>query len=586
MKKAANTGFYIIIILTLLFASFLSVISMFQTVDMNTDNDWLENVEFNYNAPILSWIVILVVAGLFLFLYRFCKNRSTLLYEYREPILDKLPIALAFFVFVMGINWVYSAQVFPTHDSWYMINAAQTLSKGDYSFITLESEAYFHRFPLQLGYVFFNEIIIRFFRVFGEAETTIYLQCINVLMLAVAYMGLVNITKLTFQKNAVTLFTSLLLFICFQPVMFTTLLNGSTPGFMFAVLAIWFLLKFFKEYKLGYGVLSSVFVGLAVWLRHSNIIVLVSFCIIIILNLLKRNIFKKAPRIMFKSITVLLLAVIFGSVITSLTIWQYEKRANIEMSDGVPTTAYLLMGFNEAGIAPGWHNSSPFGAYGDNDRNKSAAAAQNMEAFRERLKELSEDPSYTMDFFFHKFTSQWNEPTYQSIWTNQVRGYNEDKTGIAAYVCDPDEGEQSTKKFLSLYNTFIFTMFSAGLIFMLKKRENKIVFALFPLIILGGFLYHILLEAKSQFSIFYFVMMLPVAGYGLFNVVKLLEKWTIEEDKYYLMVIPKYYLQIPVEKKYEIQIFKKDFLKTVRDDYKASSAPDIDNEKDEQNENS
>jgi len=81
-------------------------------------------------------------------------------------------------------------------------------------------------------------------------------------------------------------------------------------------------------------------------------------------------------------------------------------------------------------------------------------------------------------------------------------------------------------------------------------------------------------------------MMLPVAGYGLFNVVKLLEKWTIEEDKYYLMVIPKYYLQIPVEKKYEIQIFKKDFLKTVRDDYKASSAPDIDNEKDEQNENS
>ena len=35
-----------------------------------------------------------------------------------------------------------------------------------------------------------------------------------------------------------------------------------------------------------------------------------------------------------------------------------------------------------------------------------------------------------------------------------------------------------------------------------------------PLIILGGMLYHLLFEAKSQHSQGYFILMLPVAAYG------------------------------------------------------------------------
>jgi len=39
--------------------------------------------------------------------------------------------------------------------------------------------------------------------------------------------------------------------------------------------------------------------------------------------------------------------------------------------------------------------------------------------------------------------------------------------------------------------------------------------ALLPLLILGGFSYHLLFEAKSQYTLLYYVMMFPYAAVGL-----------------------------------------------------------------------
>lgn len=565
-----NIGFYIIIIFTLLFASFLALVSMIQTVDMNLDNDWKENIEFSYHFPIGNLILMLFSLGLFFFLYRYCKKQSTFIYQYKEIILDKLPHVLAFFIFVLGINWLYAAQTHPSHDSWYVMNAAQNFSRGDYSVLSLDTETYFHRYPFQLGYVLFTEIVIRSFRIIGEAENMLYLQCINVFMLAVAYFGLVNITKITFKNNAVTLFTSLLLFFCFQPVMFSTFLYGNTPGFMFVILSVYNALRFFEGYKIRHGAISAFCIGMAVLVKYNNMIALVALCIIILLNLLKEKLFKKNLRHALVSLGFFALSLAFGLGMSSFAVRQYGKRADVEMSKGAPMSAWLLMGVSEAYIAPGWYNAHPIGAYEQFNRNTSAAISVNMKEFKDRMGEFSQDLGYTANFFFRKFTSQWNESTYQSIWTNQVRSDQESKTGLAAYVCD--DGEQSVKSFLNIYNIFIFTMFSAGLIFLIKYGKRKISFAFLPLIILGGFLFHTFFEAKSQYAIFYFVMMIPIAGYGLFNCVKLIEKMLIEEEKYYLMVTPKYYLQIPENKKYELQVLKKDFIQIIKENKKEEAS--------------
>ena len=45
-------------------------------------------------------------------------------------------------------------------------------------------------------------------------------------------------------------------------------------------------------------------------------------------------------------------------------------------------------------------------------------------------------------------------------------------------------------------------------------RRRDMESSLLPLIILGGLLYHLLFEAKSQYVLPYFVLMIPMAAFG------------------------------------------------------------------------
>ena len=62
---------------------------------------------------------------------------------------------------------------------------------------------------------------------------------------------------------------------------------------------------------------------------------------------------------------------------------------------------------------------------------------------------------------------------------------------------------------------FVYISTLAGLIRMWRKRD--LLRALLPLIWLGGLSYHLLFEAKSQYAMPYFVLMMPIAAYGLFT---------------------------------------------------------------------
>ena len=57
---------------------------------------------------------------------------------------------------------------------------------------------------------------------------------------------------------------------------------------------------------------------------------------------------------------------------------------------------------------------------------------------------------------------------------------------------------------------------------LMKKRD--ILSCILPLIILGGLMYHLLFEAKSQYALPYFIMMLPVAACGLSAFYELMKK--------------------------------------------------------------
>ena len=147
----------------------------------------------------------------------------------------------------------------------------------------------------------------------------------------------------------------------------------------------------------------------------------------------------------------------------------------------------------------------------------SFAAVENK--YVNRLFVFKTDPALARDFFTEKLRSQWNEPSYGSIWINQVFPSYSEKGLMYDLLCG--SGAKRTLDVMNVYQQFVFFSLLLGLIRLAKKKD--LLRCLPPLVMLGGLLYHLLFEAKSLYAQPYFVLILPIAAYGLFTLYRKVE---------------------------------------------------------------
>ena len=452
-----------------------------------------------YNDVLLTNIIwfLLFFAVFFVFADRAKKIR----FKY-------LLIFVFLWTFIFGFIWVNSSMVAPTFDSMMVTEASEEFARGDYGLLTTDMR-YFKDYSFQLGYVFFNEIFIRIHLLFGEYTDLIFLQVINVFMLAASYVGIMLINNKVFEDKRVGGVTALLLTVNIAPVISASFLYGIIPGFCFAVWGLYMLLVFIDGKKISVTVpaciLSAFFLMLSVMLKTNNMIVLVAAVGIAVVNMAKKG--KVLPGLFY-----IFIAVILCSGVSSAVVKMYERRSGADLGEPIPFVSWFSLGMNEASNAPGWFNvDATVGNYELNDHDPEKAAESSKRQIMDRLLYFCEDPQYANDFFYKKFVSQWNETTYQSLWNNKVRGQYANKKALAYWACY--ENEAGVRRYMDIYAQFVFFAVLAGLVFLIK--DNNFNASIFPLVILGGVLYHIMAEAKSQYAMPYFILMSGFAGYGL-----------------------------------------------------------------------
>ncbi len=423
------------------------------------------------------------------------------------PIISKLSlkselILVGILTLVVGTVWVISSNVSPSEDSYIVTNASALAANDDFSFL---SDEYFSNFPFQLGYVLFNEWIIRVAHLFTDTEKLIYLEVINVILLAVLYLAVILINHLIFDDERVRHVTVLLLIFCFQPIISASFLYGIIPGFTFSALALLMQILYIKKGKIIFPILSILFLGMAIMLKSNNYIVLIAMLIIGIVNMIMRKHYIKDFVFMAMLITVSML-------IQPLVKSVYESRSDIDIGEGIPYISWIAMGFSEAENAPGWYNPYRTVILNDEvDHDRDLMSKKSMDFLSERIDEFNSDSYYRNDFFYKKFVSQWNETSYQSIWNNQVRLQYGPKIGIAELICG--NGERFMLRFMDDYAMLVFLGAFVASVACLNKRD--FTYYVMPLVVLGGMLYHLLSEAKSQYALPYFILMCGFAAYGI-----------------------------------------------------------------------
>ncbi len=488
-------------VLAAILFGYVALFALIETSVFKKGEEVFEIVEYSRDS--ILWSVLLLAAFLLIAwlcrrLGRFWKNVPTW----------TAYAALALIAVAAGTYWVWLVQSIPYADSEEVFLAAKGAAVGDYTAFLRTDDYYagmnyFSVYPFQLGYVFLTEPLFRLFPD-GNAVVT---ELFNVATLAALYLGLQRLAHLLFGRKTLWILTALLIG-CVQPVFFCGFPYGILPGFAAGVWATVFTVKMMqRDDRRRYWLLLPICVLLAygVLAKYNTMI----FVIAVSLGLAVDFIRKRQYWWLFSIVAIVALPVLSMKAIIALYAW----RAGTYFGAGVGQLQYLCAGMRNSDMAPGWYNQWSKIIYCDARGDTAVANRVALDSLKNRMAEFAHDLPMARRFFQQKILSQWNEPSFESLWVTQVKfHYNGDPIGLL-YSIYSGAGRKILDVWMHFYHLLTFSLFAVGMAVPMKKKSTETLVPV--LVMLGGFAYHLLFEAKSQYLMTYFALMTVFAAYTL-----------------------------------------------------------------------
>ena len=431
--------------------------------------------------------------------------------EARERRLRILLAAVLCWVLAFTAWWVFAAKCIPVGDQASVCKSAEGFLAGDYSMLTKDSyERYLYIHPHQLGLTALIELV---FALFGSGNHIAF-QLLNCVGAALCVYSGYRITRLLTADMWAWVYYLLLAAACFPLFFYVTFVYGEIPSLTFSLLAAWCFMEYRKRGGRLWLAACCAACTLACLVRNNSLILLIAFVLILLVTALGER------KLRLVLAAVLLVAVFLGGRFCLRTV--YEQRSGEKINDGAPMILYVAMGMQKGEGAPGWSNGYILHNYwGESDFDAEASTAMAVRDIGTSMEGFAEDPWYAVRFYAEKFTSQWNDPTYECFAMTHINGSARGPVANSMF-----DGKLHTLMtwFMNEYQSLIFIGVFCWLLlnFWLKKglEDQTLVITVF-----GGFLFHMLWEAKGRYILPYFVMMLPMAAVGISQLSARLQAW-------------------------------------------------------------
>ena len=425
----------------------------------------------------------------------------------------------------LGLWWVLiqGAQSSAFPDSQRVLTFAAEAARGDWSSFTdsagvtsLElmpddAHRYFTQYPFQSGIFLVFMFVCRAF----PADPTGALLIINVIANEVSLICLYSLGR-WFVRSVGGRATMLLLMVLCVPLWLSAALPyGNSLGLAFGCVFLLLqgrALELPREERIARTVLVIVSVVplCAVMVVKSTFILL---GIATLIAWVVKGIKQRVVLLPALTLAVLVIANVAGEVPTRLV----EARTGLNLGDGMPKTSWIVMGLNESDVTglPGWWDLEAWeimmGAGGDVDVQSTEA----LERIVDRLGELAADPTASLAFFSAKLSTEWCEPTFESVYYSSLN-VKADGTFFDPYATLGFKFPAHEALIpLDGYQTLVYLGALAGFVRLLRRRDDEGVGTLLAAIFLVGFGCYLLWEAKSIYVLPFFFMLLPVVAYGL-----------------------------------------------------------------------
>lgn len=400
-----------------------------------------------------------------------------------------------------ALCFVLAVGLLPRADSALVIDAAKRFAAGDFS--PLEGE-YFSRVSYQLGICLPLEGLAR---LLPGLDLNLLMQALNCVISA-ALMALLCGLAGGLSGDARTSGAAALLYMAFVPMLlFNMFVYGVLPMLLLCVLAMRCFARCARTGERRFGVLYALLIGAAAALKPNAMIVMLALLICAAVHALQR---KDGFLLLCAALSVVLCFALPAGVIRL-----YELRAGVTLAPDTGMLLRLAMGMQDSMIAAGWYNGviEEYWPLSVTPEMEKAAALEMLAA---RLREFAADPAGAWAFFKEKCLTQWAEPSYDILWYGAVCGKSGRFNGLAhAIFRDGSPVRALLAGYMNIFQQAAYVLALIGTCGMIKEKRIEAVQLMLPVTVLGGFLYHMLFEAKSQYIYPYMLLLLPLAAAGM-----------------------------------------------------------------------
>lgn len=419
-------------------------------------------------------------------------------FQWKEKNLRLMAVTATVILSVFLAVFILTMRLVPIYDQSSVYYAAKSLLSGDYK-PWMKGE-YFSMLAYQNGMVL---LMCPFVALFRDAAFLVF-QLSNIPVMLLTYLGIAKITENYFGKKSA--YAAYLLLLGMVPAWtLVTFVYGTWPALCSAVWAIWFEIQYEKSGKWRYPVYAGICMMFSIMCKSNSEIFLVAVCIMFLLHMVRTRSWKPAAG----AAIVVFFSILEIKGVPLLFHWITGQNT----TSGIPFIAWLAMGMQESSIAPGWYNEFPTNLYKKLGPDSHAITQASLQSFQTSFTLFGQQKVYAVRFFARKLASMWADPAFQCFTGVNTRNLH----GTFPYwVKDVfyNGGIANTVIYLLLDVLQSIQYFGLILFLVLRRKSQKLTESHLIVCILGGFLFHLIGEAKSHYVLGYYMMMVPYAVQG------------------------------------------------------------------------
>lgn len=485
-------------VIMIIFTGYLFLISVFNTSMINfyeilEDYSLSEKTVYLTDSPLfhIAAISLIILAGYLIAPYFRIRSKET-----AKHILIAVHIVV-FFVMLISI-FVYNYE--PIYDQYNVLKTTYNFINGHY--YDWQKGGYNYMYP---G---LNSLILSFVPlvyVFGLDGSIIAIRIFNLGMFMLASYSFYGFCKETKLNSFITS----VIFILYMPTaLYIFFIYGNMASLSLSISAIWLAVLYLNHKKKKHAILCLAALIGSFLFKDSGIITFIAILIVLgIYTITSRN-WRQLLWIPIFFIIYIGSNAAVNNIMETITGETVPRDADIY--------GHLYMGISENNRANGWYNDFTLGALIEYDFDFEQYQALSQTLYKQRVEILRNNPSYAVNFFAKKTASQWNNPTFQCIWTLQ---YMLLRNTLDNKECKPSslliDGSFSNMIFYYIYNMVqSIILFFSLCYFVFESGKAKLSSQIPAITFIGGFIFLFFWEAKAQYTLLFFILLFPYAATG------------------------------------------------------------------------